>query len=189
MDMDYLLLLALPVVLAAAVLGLAIGGTGFLRLHLVLVAALAAGALWLAAASRYAVGIDSASGVGLFLLPQLQRAYSALGVSAAALPLASAEFALFAAPFLFAAALGCHALLTIGVNLYRFNDCEEAAAELTKVRHGRWARIACFACVSAVCRPQRRAARDAHGASFSPFPAQDVQIIRNKLAAKGFKSK
>jgi hypothetical protein len=46
----------------------------------------------------------------------------------------SAEFYVLAAPFCAAVALGCYALLTVGAKLYRFNDCEEAADELTEVR-------------------------------------------------------
>ena len=41
------------------------------------------------------------------------------------------------APFFLLVLFGCYALLTIGLKLFNFNDCEEAAVGLTKVRfHG-----------------------------------------------------
>lgn len=44
------------------------------------------------------------------------------------------EFAVLAAPFVLAVLLGSYALVTVGCKLFRFNDCEEASAELTGVR-------------------------------------------------------
>jgi hypothetical protein len=38
------------------------------------------------------------------------------------------------APFYILVSFGCYALLTIGLKLFNFNDCEEAAVGLTEVR-------------------------------------------------------
>jgi hypothetical protein len=39
-------------------------------------------------------------------------------------------------PFYILVSFGCYALLTIGLKLFNFNDCEEAAVGLTEVRAG-----------------------------------------------------
>ena len=44
------------------------------------------------------------------------------------------EFSILVAPFALAVLLGCYALVTVGFKLFRFNDCEEASAVLTRVR-------------------------------------------------------
>lgn len=125
-------LLLLPLVLVSSVLGLLIGGTGLKRIHLVGAALLSAGALWVLAATRYVVGRDDGTGVGKYLSPLLSWVYSLCGVTALSMP--QVEYYILVGPFVFLAALGCYALATVGFNLYRFNDCEEASAELTRVR-------------------------------------------------------
>ena len=49
---------------------------------------------------------------------------------------ANFEFALLVAPFFLAVLLGAYALCTVGLKLFRFNDCEEASEELAEVRGG-----------------------------------------------------
>lgn len=118
------LLGALPGVVLLAVLALALGGSGLKRLHLVLAAAGGAGALWALAAARPLAGVDA-------LGAPLALALARLALPAAWAP--EVEFGLLVAPIGFLVALGCYALLTVGRNLYVFNDCEEASEELTRV--------------------------------------------------------
>ncbi len=125
-------LLLLPLVLVSSVLGLLLGGTGLKRIHLAGAALLSAGTLWMLAATRYVVGRDDGTGVGKYLSPLLSWVYSLCGVTASSMP--QVEYYILVGPFVFLAALGCYALATVGFNLYRFNDCEEASAELTRVR-------------------------------------------------------
>ncbi len=128
-------LVALPTVLAFSALALLVGGTGLLRFHLVLASLASAGCLWLLAASKYVSGLDSGSGVGVHLHAMLvQLDGLAGGQLLARVSEQGVEYSILVAPFLFLAALGSYALLVVGINLYRFNDCEEAAEELTKVR-------------------------------------------------------
>jgi hypothetical protein len=119
------LLGALPGVVLLALLALLLGGSGFKRLHLVLAAASAAGALWALAAAKPLAGVDA-------LGAPLALALARLALPAAWAP--EVEFGILVAPFGFLVALGCYALLTVGRNLYVFNDCEEASEELTRVR-------------------------------------------------------
>ncbi len=132
---SYFFLLALPSVLAFSALALLFGGTGLLRFHLVLASLGSAGGLWLLAASRYVSGLDPGSGVGVHLHAMLvQLDGLAGGQLLARVSEQGVEYGILVAPFIFLAALGSYALLVVGINLYRFNDCEEAAEELTKVR-------------------------------------------------------
>jgi hypothetical protein len=92
------------------------------RRFTVLLAALACGgASWFAAAcTRWGLAGDAASQLkaGSLLAP-----YDA-----------DVEFSILVAPFFLAVLLGCYALVTVGLKLFRFNDCEEASEELTGVR-------------------------------------------------------
>ena len=115
----------LPGIALLSCLALACGGTGFLRLHLVLAAAASTGAVWALAAWKAVFGRD---------LLRAPLAWACIRLGVAPLPADDVEFGILVAPFLFLAALGCYALATIGFNLYRFNDCEEASEELTRVR-------------------------------------------------------
>ena len=118
----------LPGIALLSCLALVCGGTGFLRLHLVLAAAASTGAVWALAAWKAVFGRD-------LLGAPLAWACARLGVAPEP---AHVEFGILVAPFLFLTALGCYALATIGFNLYRFNDCEEASEELTRVRGAQW---------------------------------------------------
>ena len=120
------------------------------------------------------------------------------------------------APFYAAVLLGCYALFTVGSKLYRFNDCEEASNELTKVRRGRSKeeRARAQELCARVCLSKHAPAP--HAGHLSPrgatllsrispqphlppsptlslslthplsLPLQDVAAARRKLKAKGF---
>ena len=86
------------------------------RFHVLVAAAVAFAALWVASLTGH---------LGAAL------ARSALAPRAAAIVDGVQH-----APFLALVVFGCYALFTIGFKLFNFNDCEEAAVELTAVRGG-----------------------------------------------------
>ena len=195
-------LVALPTVLAFSALALLVGGTGLLRFHLVLASLASAGCLWLLAASKYISGLDSGSGVGVHLHAMLvQLDGLAGGQLLARVSEQGVEYSILVAPFLFLAALGSYALLVVGINLYRFNDCEEAAEELTKVR-GRGSSLGSTGSVGVAQqgplsalrpRPPSLSAACTPALALTNSPPthaptwQDVEAMRKKLKAKGFK--
>lgn len=104
------------------------------RFHVLVAAAVAFAALWLASLTGH---------LGAAL------ARSSLAPRAAAIVDGVQH-----APFLALVVFGCYALFTIGFKLFNFNDCEEAAVELTAVRGVR-ARARARSS-SSVCAQQRR---------------------------------
>lgn len=138
-----LVTVVLPLVLIFCTLALLLGGSGIRRVVLVFAGLGSLATLWLIAATKYVVGVGK-GGVGTVLGPLLGWLIndvvkswnnSPLGKQARiTLPRASnIEFAILVAPFLLAVLLGAYALITIGIKLFRFNDCEEASVELSKV--------------------------------------------------------
>jgi hypothetical protein len=140
-----LVTILLPMVLLFCTLAVLLGGSGIRRVVLVAAGLGSLGALWLIAATKYVVGVGK-GGVGAVLGPLLGWLINDAVKSWNSSPLgkqaritlpraANIEFAILVAPFLLAVLLGAYALITIGIKLFRFNDCEEASVELSKVRH------------------------------------------------------
>ena len=139
-----LVTVVLPLVLIFCTLALLLGGSGIRRVVLVFAGLGSLATLWLIAATKYVVGVGT-GGVGTVLGPLLGWLINDVVKSWNSSPLgkqaritlpraANIEYAILVAPFLLAVLLGAYALITIGIKLFRFNDCEEASVELSKVR-------------------------------------------------------
>ena len=154
------------------------GCCGLLRLrrfHLLLAAFIFTALSWAAAAcTKWGAAL-----LGPALTRQL-RAGSVLVAHTEA-----AEFSVLVAPLLFAVALGCFALLTVGAKLYRFNDCEEASAELTEV-----GAVLAFACCCCFVIFPLFSPIELMGLMQPPSPPhklQNVEAVKKVLRRKGFK--
>ena len=132
-----LVTIILPILILFSVSALSIGGTGIRRVVLVACAILSTAILWLLVASKYILGEIPGKKVGKVFGPLLgwfKNDFLPLSARKFVPSAMDIEFSVLVAPFLFTVLLGSYALITIGIKLLRFNDCEEAAKELSVVR-------------------------------------------------------